>query len=322
MKSRLDETNHMRRLMGLPLLIEQGDYWGTSSSGPDASTLLKPSINKPKEVSDDFLSRNSPTQSDTFTPEKYNYQTQKNIDFSTDDKNRLEELNNDTGWDISIDNIVDIVSAIIDVIPGIGNLVSFVIDILHSISYFIRSKMGDDESKIENYVGGIITAGFAFIPTPAGNMASIAVKGGLKKILSHTPKQVYDIAVKLGLANPKIFLSKDSWKYGLLLLLKGLFKEDLENTLSDFITKVGNAVDSTIKSIIEYDGWETPEFSDYVFPTKYFTKEIGKKYFSEEITEGLEYIKNEVIPIMEELLDMAKEIGSEGLEELANELDK
>lgn len=275
MKSILDETNHMRRLMGLPLLTEQNEYRGTASSV-----------------------------------------------LSTDDENRLSELNDDTGWGISIDTIVDIVSAIIDVVPGIGNLISFVIDILHSISYFIRSEMGDDESRIENYVGGIITAGFAFIPTPAGNMASIAVKGGLKKILSKTPREVYNIAVKLGIANPKIFLIKDSWEYGLLLLLKRLFQEDLENTLSEFISKVGNVVDSTIKSIIEYDGWEKPEFSDILFPTKYFTKEIGKKYFSEEIIKGLEYIKNEVIPIMEKLLDMAKEIGSEGLEKLTNELDK
>jgi len=275
MKSILDETNHMRRLMGLPLLTEQNEYRGTASSV-----------------------------------------------LSTDDENRLSELNNDTGWGISVDTIVDIVSAIIDVVPGIGNLVSFVIDILHSISYFIRSKMGDDESRIENYVGGIITAGFAFIPTPAGNMASIAVKGGLKKILSKTPKEVYNIAVKLGIANPKIFLTKDSWKYGLLLLLKRLFQEDLENTLSDFISNVGNVVDKTIKSIKEYDDWDMPVFSDILFPAKYFGKELGKKYFSKEIIEGLEYIKNEVIPIMKELLDMAKEFGSEGLEELANELDK
>jgi len=107
-----------------------------------------------------------------------------------------------------------------------------------------------------------------------------------------------------------------------LLLLKRLFQEDLENTLSDFISNVGNVVDKTIKSIKEYDDWDMPVFSDILFPAKYFGKELGKKYFSKEIIEGLEYIKNEVIPIMKELLDMAKEFGSEGLEELANELDK
>jgi len=69
---------------------------------------------------------------------------------------------------------VDVTSAIVDFIPGIGNAISFVIDVLHAVAYFIEAYF-DKNNRFDLILGGIITAIFATIPG-MGNIGSIAIK--------------------------------------------------------------------------------------------------------------------------------------------------
>ena len=84
----------------------------------------------------------------------------------------LKDLSN-----MDIDNLIDVVSAAIDGIPGIGQLVSAGIDIVHAISYMIRFYFSKtDEEKITNGAMSILTLGSTMIPI-GGNLSNIAIKG-------------------------------------------------------------------------------------------------------------------------------------------------
>lgn len=123
---------------------------------------------------------------------------------------------------LGIDDTIDIISAIIDGIPGIGNLVSAGIDIAHTISYCVRFYYADEsniEKKIEYGTLAFITLGATFIPVE-GNSLPIMARQGLKKTLSQSPDALLKIAQKLGLYKQTVlFLKKSKWKYSLLILL-------------------------------------------------------------------------------------------------------
>jgi hypothetical protein len=73
---------------------------------------------------------------------------------------------------------VDTVSAIVDLIPGIGNAISFVIDILHTLAYFVEAYY-DEKNRFSLTMGGIITGIFATIPG-VGNIGSLALKSTIR----------------------------------------------------------------------------------------------------------------------------------------------
>ena len=100
---------------------------------------------------------------------------------------------------LTIDNIIDIIAAVLDGIPGVGNAVSFGVDIIHAISYFIRAFIySDDLDKLENAMNGVITCMVAYVPL-AGNIANIGIRGTIKKLINETDTQVIIFLKRFGI---------------------------------------------------------------------------------------------------------------------------
>ena len=84
----------------------------------------------------------------------------------------------------TIDDTIEIISAIIDLIPGIGTAVSAGIDILHAISYVTRGIQEKiTENKIVYFIKGLFGLGMALIPE-AGNAANLSFNTFIKTYLS------------------------------------------------------------------------------------------------------------------------------------------
>ena len=159
---------------------------------------------------------------------------------------------------ISIDDAIDVISGIIDGIPGIGNLISAGIDVSHALAYGIRFLNSNDENdKIEYATLGIVTLGAATIPVQ-GNALPILARQGIKSILKKTPEEILLIGRKLGLYKQTVFmLSKTKWKYNILLVLAKICGAELLETLTnvvryikDLIQKISNVdIKNSLKSI-------------------------------------------------------------------------
>jgi hypothetical protein len=84
----------------------------------------------------------------------------------------------------NIDDTIEIISAIIDLIPGIGTAVSAGVDILHAISYVIRGIQEKiTEDKIVYFIKGMFGLGMALVPE-AGNAANLSLNAFIKTYLS------------------------------------------------------------------------------------------------------------------------------------------
>ncbi len=138
---------------------------------------------------------------------------------------------------ISLDDTIDVVSAMIDGIPGIGNLASAIIDIGHTISYLVRLYFAKtDDEKIEYSTLALITLGATFIPV-AGNSLPILARKSIGQIIRQTPDSILALAKKLGLFNRVVFLKKKSvWRFNLLLVLAKI----LGGELAEFLQYVPN----------------------------------------------------------------------------------
>lgn len=157
-----------------------------------------------------------------------------------ENKEILRKLHSSSIESINVDSddLVDIISAAIDGIPGLGNLVSAGIDIIHTITYCVRYYFAEtDNEKIEYATLAFITLGAAFIPIE-GNSLPIMARSGLKKILKYTPQEILLIAKKLKIYNKPVFLfvSKGKWKYSILLFLAKVFGGELAEKL-DIVTE-------------------------------------------------------------------------------------
>lgn len=177
--------------------------------------------------------------------------------------NRIESLPT-----LGIDDTIDVVSALIDVVPGLGNLVSAGIDVTHALSYIIRFFYTDNQDeKIENATLALVTLGATLIPI-GGNSLPILARQSVKQIVRKTPQEIFILAKKLGLYNKTvILLSKSKWKYSILLALARIvggelaeFLTAITKKLTDIYTKikdvsrlktVANAVLSLINLISE-----------------------------------------------------------------------
>lgn len=133
---------------------------------------------------------------------------------------------------ISLDDTIDVVSAIIDGVPGLGNLASVIIDIGHTISYLIRLYFAKtDDEKIEYGTLALITLGATFIPV-AGNSLPILARKSIGQIIRQTPDEYLALAKKLGLFNRVVFLKKKSeWRFRKLLVLAKIFGGELAEFL-------------------------------------------------------------------------------------------
>jgi len=185
-----------------------------------------------------------------------------------------------------IDNFVDIVSAALEAIPGIGNLGSAVADIAHSLSFFLRAYLSkDDIKKIEYIFNGLSTGVMATIPF-AGNLANVGFRGTINKFLNMTHSDVSrwlkqnGINIKSGV----FLLNKNRFTPNILTALISFFKGeatqfDTLKKVEDFLTNISKKLSEILKKI----------------------NEIKNLPFFNKIIESLQYIIN-LIDEMKQLL--------------------
>ena len=149
----------------------------------------------------------------------------------------------------STDDIIDIISALIDGIPGLGNIVSLGIDVIHALSYFVRLFFADSENeKIEFATLGFLTLATSVIPI-GGNSANLVARHGLKSVMRMTPVEIYQVGKRLGLLRQtQVFLTKAGWKYKWVLVLAKIFGHELLEVLSKVLVKLNDI----LKNIKKY----------------------------------------------------------------------
>lgn len=143
---------------------------------------------------------------------------------------------------IGIDDLIDGISAVIDTIPGVGNLISAGVDVAHALSYLVRFGLAKSEDeKFENATLCLITLGAATLPV-AGNALPVAARKGIKEVMKQTPASIMRLGTKLGIQkNTAALLSKSTWKWKTSLLLSKLAGEKIQDflkSISDAIRKV------------------------------------------------------------------------------------
>jgi len=165
----------------------------------------------------------------------YNKKIMRDYNRSQNNSQSLENL--------SFDDTVDVISGIIDGIPGLGNAISAGIDIAHALAYGVKFFNSNDENdKIENATLGIITLGAAAIPVQ-GNALPIIARRGLKEVLKKTPQEILLLGKQLGLYKKTIILlSKTKWKYNLLLVLAKICGGELLEILSDVVKYIKDLI--------------------------------------------------------------------------------
>jgi hypothetical protein len=195
-------------------------------------------------------------------PSEYEKRELKKIGNQISAQDKLGKVVKKLGPNLDADNYTDIVSGLIDAIPGIGNLVSGGIDIAHAITYIVRAFYSKTiEDKVEMSVMGLITLGSSFIPV-GGNASNLIVRGEIKMLLNRTPYEILKIGKDLGIIKKKIFnLSKQAWKYSLLIVLIKIFRSSLDNlfgevsrvlaTIGDKSQELKPIMDTYIKEIKE-----------------------------------------------------------------------
>ena len=139
------------------------------------------------------------------------------------------------------DDFTDIISGLIDVVPGLGNMISSGIDVGHGLSYIGRYiNTTDPNLKTEYCCMALITLGTSFVPV-GGNATNYIVKGEIKTLLRQTPEQILKIARSMKLVKTNIMnLSKDKWKYCVLIALTKIFRQKLQDVLVKLIQFLNN----------------------------------------------------------------------------------
>jgi hypothetical protein len=187
-------------------------------------------------------------------PSEYEKRELKKVDNQIASQDKLGKVVKKLGPNLDADDYTDIVSGLIDVIPGIGNLISGGIDITHGITYVARSvNAKSTEDKVEMSVMALITLGMAFVPV-GGNAANMVARGEIKMLLRKTPYEIMKIAKDLGIIKKPLFnLSKVVWKYSLLIALVKIFRGRLDNAIGEvsrILTTIGNK-SQDLKPIID-----------------------------------------------------------------------
>ena len=163
---------------------------------------------------------------------------------------------------LDADDYVDIVSGMLDVIPGIGNLISAGIDVNHGIAYIVRFFFAKTfEDKVEMAVMAIITLGMAAIPV-GGNVANMVARGEIKMLLKMTPHEVLLVMKKMGLVkNVGFKLSKQVWKYSLLIALVKVCRGQLDNVIGN-VSRTIASISNKSKELKPYLDNFTMEIKD------------------------------------------------------------
>ena len=139
----------------------------------------------------------------------------------------------------NIDNLIGVISSLLQVIPGIGTLAGTIIEILHGISYFYRYYNESDETKKwEYFILGLVQFGLALVPVPGGNPLIKTIKGEFKKVKWMTPKWLLSF---LGM-NTLTLLKPPSLKSLIWLFIKkmgiNISAGEISKTISIFATSI------------------------------------------------------------------------------------
>jgi hypothetical protein len=150
--------------------------------------------------------------------------------------------------DATLDDWINLTSAALDVIPGIGWVASGIIDIGHSLMYAAKYyNSTTDEDKFKNAASAIFTIGMAFIPV-GGNIANIIASKGINNAIKNfTPAVVKKI---LGLPVGFNF-SKVAWKYSLYAFLLKYTESKIDDLLYSIKSKVEKLLNSSIPEIVK-----------------------------------------------------------------------
>jgi len=156
-----------------------------------------------------------------------------------DNRNKLSDH-------LDADDYVDIVSGMLDVIPGIGNLTSAGIDVKHGITYIVRFFYAKTfEDKVEMAVMAIITLGMAAMPV-GGNAANVVARGEIKMLLKKTPHEILVMMKNMGLIKSVGFnLSKQAWKYSFLMALVKVCRGQLDNVIGNISRTIASIADKS-----------------------------------------------------------------------------
>lgn len=141
---------------------------------------------------------------------------------------------------LTIDDWVNLTSAALDVIPGVGWVASATIDVAHAISYAARYyKSTTDEDKFKNSVSAIFTLGMTVIPV-GGNIANIVMNKGINKAITNlTPVVIKKLlGMKVGFN-----LTKPAWKYCLFTFLLKFSENKIDELLisaKEYLSKISD----------------------------------------------------------------------------------
>lgn len=159
--------------------------------------------------------------------------------YSTDyERRELNKVDNQVsaqnklGPNLDADDYTDIVSGLVDAVPGIGNLISVGIDITHALTYVVRYFFAKTvEEKTEMALLAIVTFGTSLIPV-GGNAANVSARVEVKSLLNKTPHELRVIMKKMGILKSAGFnLSKEPWKYSFMIALVKIFKSKAADAL-------------------------------------------------------------------------------------------
>ena len=163
----------------------------------------------------------------------------KKIDNQINAQNKLGKVVKKLGPNLDADDYADIVSGLVDAIPGIGNLISAGIDVTHGLTYVVRYFFAKTtEEKIEMALLAIVTFATALIPV-GGNAANIAARVEVKSLLHKTPYELRLIMKNLGILKSAGFnLAKEPWKYSFVIALVKIFKSKAADALATVSNKL------------------------------------------------------------------------------------
>lgn len=163
------------------------------------------------------------------------------------------------------DLFIDVISAAIDTVPGVGNLVSFTIDEIHAISYFVRAAMTSGIERTEYILKGVATAALGFFPV-GGNVMAAGINQGIKNVLKLTPDQIQKWAISKGIIKYRVLLDvKRPWRPRWWLFILKLLKNFGIDTIIAQVEKLRAAL-RDVRDYLQEKNLLTPEL-DSVFDT-------------------------------------------------------
>ena len=179
-------------------------------------------------------------------PTDYERRELKKIDNQMVAQDRIGKVIKKLAPNLDADDYTDIVSGLLDVIPGIGNLASAGIDVTHGVTYIVRFFYAKTfEEKVEMAVMAIITLGMTFIPV-GGNAANMVARGETKVLLKMTPHEILVVMKNMGLIRSAgVKLSKSIWKYSFLIALVKICRGQLDNVIGNVSRTIASIADKS-----------------------------------------------------------------------------